>query len=93
VITIPYIKSRDRVRIEFCTGKINPIGALIGAINTEGDLNYVITRLCHKFLEKKGKKYSTLNTIIGVLECAKQEFYRKVCSPYEDLKEKENGSL
>jgi hypothetical protein len=34
-----------------------------------------------------------MNNIIGVLECAKQEFYRKVCSPYEDQKSKDNGNV
>jgi len=90
---MPYIKSADRVRIEYCAEEISAITALSDAIQTEGDLNYVITRLCHSFLKKKGEKYATYNTLIGVLECAKQEFYRRKVSPYEDKKIQENSDL
>lgn len=63
-------------------------------IETEGELNYVITKLCHIFNSKFGMlKYARLNTIIGVLECAKQEFYRRIISNYEDKKAKENGDV
>ena len=90
---MPYIKTKDRLRIEYCAEDKNAIGLLSDAIKTEGDLNYVITRLCHEFIKKIGKKYATLNTVIGVLECAKQEFYRRIVSPYENLKIKENGDV
>jgi hypothetical protein len=90
---MPYIKRQDRIKIEYCCGKLNPITALINSINTEGELNYVITKLCLEFLNKKKKNYAVLNSIIGVLECAKQEFYRRIVSPYEDKKIQENGDI
>jgi len=37
--------------------------------------------------------YADYNEVIGVLECVKQELYRKVISKYEDKKEKENGTV
>jgi hypothetical protein len=40
-----------------------------------------------------GKNYKHINEIIGVLECAKQEFYRRVAAPYEDTKIQENGDV
>jgi len=58
-----------------------------------GELNYVITRLCHSFLEYHGIRYDTLNTIIGVLECAKLEAYRRIASGYEDGKALSNGDV
>lgn len=58
-----------------------------------GDLNYVITRLCHKFIDTNGLRYDTLNTVIGALECAKEELYRRKAAPYEDKKIAENGDV
>jgi hypothetical protein len=89
---MPYIKKEDRERIE---GKpfADRLERLIYTIETEGDLNYTITRLCHLFLNKKGEKYSTYNTLIGVLECAKQELYRRKVSNYENKKIMENGDV
>lgn len=55
-----------------------------------GNLNYIITRL---LTQSYGAKYSQINEAIGVLECAKFEFYRKLAAPYEDQKEFENGAV
>jgi len=30
---------------------------------------------------------------MGVLECIKQEFYRRAVAPYEDKKKEENGDV
>ena len=87
---MPYIKPEDRQMFE------NSINQIIGVLNqSEGNLNYVISRLCWGFIQKhkKGLRYSVLNTIIGVLECAKLEFYRRIASPYEDKKIIENGDV
>ena len=62
--------------------------------NMEGNLNYAITRLLMMvYGTKEGTRYSQINDAIGVLECIKLEFYRKVASPYEDQKEFDNGSI
>lgn len=58
-----------------------------------GELNYAITKLCTQYLRTYGTAYSTINEIIGVLECAKIEFYRRVAEPYEDGKILENGDV
>lgn len=60
---------------------------------TNGDLNYIITRLLHNQLKLHGTNYERLNGLTGVLECAKLELYRRVVSPYEDLKISENGDV
>lgn len=57
-----------------------------------GSLNYVITKLVHKYLGPS-PNYMELNSVIGVLECAKLELYRRVVAPYEDKKIKENGDV
>lgn len=58
-----------------------------------GELNYVITQLCRLHLSHHGTKYDTINEVIGVLECAKQEFYRRLAAPYEDTKIQLNGDV
>lgn len=60
---------------------------------TVGELNYTLTRLIDQFIMCHGKSYGTLNAVIGVLECAKLELYRRVVSPYEDKKMSENGDV
>jgi hypothetical protein len=44
-------------------------------------------------MDAKGKNYQTVNDIVGALEGAKMEFYRRAAAPYEDLKIKENGDV
>lgn len=59
-----------------------------------GILNYLITDLldtCYGPLSEA--KYKDYNEAIGMLECCKLEFYRKAAAPYEDMKEKQNGSV
>ena len=58
-----------------------------------GELNYKITRAIADYLLDEGLTYGTLNTVIGVLECAKLELYRRIASPYEDKKMVKNGDL
>jgi hypothetical protein len=59
--------------------------------NFSGNLNYTITKLLFTLYPKPN--YQRFNDIIGALECCKLELYRKKVSPYEDLKEQENGPL
>lgn len=58
-----------------------------------GELNYVISRIIKSRLEKVNVNYNICNEIMGVLECAKLEFYRKVVAGYEEVKIAENGKL
>ena len=61
---------------------------------TAGELNYAITRLVDRFLTAKGSlRYAHLNEMMGVLECAKLELYRRVAVPYEDRKRVESGDV
>ena len=94
---MPYIKKELREELE------QPLNDIIGPlqdilidrkIDRAGILNYVITTLidsCYGPLSDA--KYKDYNEAIGMLECCKLEFYRKAAAPYEDLKERENGSV
>lgn len=79
---MPYIPQEDRDALDlFCKPQ------------TPGELNYLITQECRKFLHVVGESYATLNAIIGALECAKLEFVRRVINPYEDGAIERNGDL
>lgn len=58
-----------------------------------GEINYLISFLCSDYLNENGVSYTNINTLIGALECAKLELYRRIAVPYEDVKIKENGDV
>lgn len=83
---MPYIKPERRAELEAF-----PAPAVLQA---SGDLNYLITRLCLAFLNAhRPSNYADYNSVIGALECAKQEFYRRMVALYEDTKIQENGDV
>jgi len=86
---MPYIRKESREK--FNQFKLDLLSL---AIETSGELNYVITKIILEYLYKKGiPKYNNYNEIVGVLECAKQELYRRQIAPYEDIKIKDNGDV
>jgi hypothetical protein len=58
-----------------------------------GQLNYLISMLISQYLDDRGTSYQTLNDVIGALEGAKLEFYRRIAIPYEEEKLVENGDV
>jgi hypothetical protein len=67
-----------------------------GYIPNAGTLNYLITTLCDEYLSGDRAEefsYSQINTVVGVLECAKMEMYRRLAVPYEDHKRNRNGEV
>jgi hypothetical protein len=82
---MPYIKSYIRKDIDFKTDHLNPRCA--------GELNYLFSMIAKQYLENTGKSYQTCNDVLGALDGASKEFYRRVVAPYEDEKLKENGDV
>jgi hypothetical protein len=80
---MPYIK--QGVRDQLDAGLREPVNS--------GELNYVITRLCARYLGGIGFSYTQVNDVVGALECAKLELYRRMAAPYEDYKKKQNGDV
>ena len=58
-----------------------------------GGLNYIITKIVLKWIKRDQPSYLNYNQAIGVLECVKQELYRKAVAKYEDKKCEENGEV
>lgn len=86
---MPYIKPEQRTPLD---PLIDQLCAALPAENFAGNLNYVVSRLCAGLLARR-KNYASINEIVGALECAKLELYRRVASPYEDTKITENGDV
>jgi len=80
---MPYISEMQRLNLQ------NPGTIPMNA----GELNYLFTCLIIDYMELNGTKYQTINDVVGALEGAKLEFYRRVAAPYEDVKIKENGDV
>lgn len=57
-----------------------------------GELNYILTMIINEYW-KANESYQTINDVIGALEGAKLEFYRRIAAPYENGKVKENGDV
>lgn len=60
---------------------------------TPGDLNFLVTVAANAYLEGRGLSYQTINDVVGVLECAKMEFYRRIAVPFENTKMSINGDV
>lgn len=88
---MPYIKKEDRERYREALVQI--VGALesIPEEDRDGHINYVVTVMLKRLY--KPPKYKRYNKAIGVLECIKQEFYRIMVAPYEDVKIEQNGDV
>lgn len=79
---MPYISEEQRESIGY--GSRQP--------SNPGELNYVITMELMRYLANKGPlTYQTINDCLGALEGAKNEFYRRIATPYEETKKDENG--
>ena len=85
---MPYIYQETRYELKHLTEPL-----LDGTIDSAGELNYLITCLCNDYLKQLPKSYQAINYVMGALEGAKLELYRRVVAPYEDLKCKENGDV
>ncbi len=82
---MPYITKARRLAIE--EGHSNPANA--------GEMNFVLTMMCNAYMEAdpKSPNYTKLNEIVGMLECVKLEFYRRIVADYENEKIEENGDV
>lgn len=84
---MPYIKKLDREIIDPLLSKLEEINL------TDGDLNYIFTKLILNSLSKDKVNYQNLQNKIGMLECCKQELYRRLLTLYEDRKLTENNDV
>ena len=92
---MPYIKPEARQRLHEALENLRMTlysSKYNHGVLSPGDLNYVISKLIWKLFDDN-PSYTLGNNIIGVLECVKQEFYRRKMTPYEEEKMRENGDI
>lgn len=87
---MPYIPKSQRKSIDEMIDNV--------VMENPGELNYAITRLLLGYLlDKKNERghtsYQDINDVLGALEGAKLEFYRRGAATYETKKIKENGDV
>lgn len=84
---MPYIKKNDRDVI-YKQGLLDP-----EMITSAGELNYVFSIIMQKYIESKGERYQNYNDIMGAIEGAKLELYRRHIGPYENNAINKNGDI
>ncbi len=85
---MPYILPKIRELLSPVVESLSDV-----TIDSPGELNYLITCLCNDYFKQSNKNYQSVNDVIGALEGAKLEFYRRIAAPYEDVKCTENGDV
>lgn len=100
---MPYIPPKDRPRLDPLIDRLAEELKKTGDEYNEeaqgkyptayaGLLNYAVSRLAGKFALLT-LRYWTVALLTGVLENIKQEFYRRVASPYEDKQIEKNSDV
>lgn len=84
---MPYIFHKDREKL------VNSLSEVGCKCDNAGELNYAFTMIAQTYLQRKGLKYQNINDVVGALEGAKIEFYRRIAAPYEDEKIQQNGDV
>ena len=90
---MPYISQEKRELLQHSLASLAAGIIVADQKDQAGVLNYCISALLNEVLKTNGISYRNVNELIGVLECAKLELYRRVASPYEDLKIQSNGDV
>jgi ribosomal protein S3AE len=87
---LPYIKPENRAKYEKVLEELISILKSLPMENVDGELNYVVSKMLKEIYPLR---YFHINRAVGVLECIKLEFYRRVAAPYEDKKIKDCGDV
>lgn len=93
---MPYISREERLKLDDCIDQI--VQAILNVDENPQDLSNHLGRINYCFSRIAGQlmghpSYKKIAMITGVLENIKQEFYRRVASPYEEYKISENGDI
>lgn len=92
---MPYLKKEDR---KIFINTLSKLGSIFDTVRTNqrltaGTLNFLFTKISHLYISTMGQNYQHYNDIIGALEGAKLELYRRKVAIYENLKEDVNGDV
>jgi hypothetical protein len=93
---MPYINEHARKRYDATIDKIVEEMLLSKGVDERdvaGELNYVISSITVRYIRKVGERYFRWNFLIGVLDCAKMELYRRFVGEYENQAILKNGDI
>jgi len=85
---MPYISEESKEKVDR-----GLVALQLSELECAGDLNYAIHQVIAKYIQSNNVSYQTYNDIVGVLDCAKMEIYRRLVAKYEDAKVEENGDV
>lgn len=89
---MPYIPKEDRPPIDEVIDQAET-ALRVHDDDIAGRLNYLISSLCARVLDRRGVNYNNINATIGVLQATQLEMYRRLAAPYEDKKKDLNGDV
>jgi len=87
---LPYIKSGNRNKYNTILKELIETLKALPPEEADGELNYIVTKMLKEIYPLR---YFHINRAVGVLECIKLEYYRRVAAPYEDKKIQESGDV
>jgi len=87
---MPYIADDRRVKFDPSIKELQDNLRELG--NSEGDLNYIISRLIGSAFQDE-TRYHMIARVRGVLGDVGDEFYRRLAVPYEDMAIAKNGDI
>ena len=87
---MPYIKSGNRNKYNTILKELIETLKALPPEEADGELNYIVTKMLKEIYPLR---YFHINRAVGVLECIKLEYYRRVAAPYEDKKIQESGDV
>lgn len=85
---MPYIDPESAKRID----AVLPRADLAEAIQTPGDLTYVISVLMAGYIAQRGMRYQYMSDAVHAAEGAVDEFRVRVVRPYERVKRLQGGA-
>lgn len=84
---MPYISQERRALFD------EHIENIAKNLQSGGEINYCVYRLCLEFIKNQGMSYNTSMVPFSALGAAQMELYRRIIAPYEDKKIAENGDV
>jgi len=87
---LPYIKSGNRNKYNTILKELVETLKALPPEEVDGELNYIVTKMLKEIYPLR---YFHINKAVGVLECIKLEYYRRVAAPYEDSKIQDSGDV
>jgi hypothetical protein len=85
---MPYIAQDDRDGFEEFRGVVSGIEP-----KTAGEIQYMIAVIVAEFMKNSDYRYQNMNDVMGALNGANLEFYRRYVAPYEDECIAKNGDV